>query len=75
MHRESVESEALASVGYEPRLRVLEIEFHSGEIYRYFDVPPDLHVRLMQADSVGHFFAEHIRNAGFDVEHVGADDE
>jgi len=75
VHRESVESEALASVGYEPRQRVLEIEFHSGEIYRYFEVPPELHVDLMRADSVGHFFAEHIRNAGFDVEHVGADDE
>ena len=75
MHRERVESEALSSVGYEPRRRVLEIEFHSGEIYRYFDVPPELHVGLMSADSIGHYFAQHIRNAGFDVQHVGLDDE
>ena len=75
MHRERVESEALSSVGYEPHRRVLEIEFHSGEIYRYFDVPPELHVGLMSADSIGHYFAQHIRNAGFDVQHVGADDE
>jgi hypothetical protein len=75
MHRERVESEALRSVGYEPRRRMLEIEFHSGEIYRYFDVPPDVHVGLMRAESIGRYFSEHIRDAGFDVDHVGVDDE
>ena len=75
MDRERVESEALYSVGYEPRRRVLEVEFHSGEIYRYFDVPPELHVGLMRADSKGQYFADYIRNAGFDFEHLAADDE
>jgi len=70
MERERVESEAIASVGYDARSHVLEIEFTSGEIYRYFDVPRVLHAGLMAATSRGEYFAQHIRNEGFDYEHV-----
>jgi len=75
MQRVRVESEAIAGVAYDADERVLEVEFTSGEVYRYFDVPPELHLGLMAADSRGRFFAEHIRNAGFDVRHVDEDDE
>ena len=74
MERVRVESDAMKSVGYDADRRVLEIEFSSGEIYQYFDVPPHLHAGLMTADSHGQFFAEHIRNAGFDYEHVDEDE-
>ena len=49
---------------------LLEIEFTSGAVYRYFDVPDHLHVGLMSADSHGEFYASFIRNAGFDFEQV-----
>ena len=68
MRREPVTSEAMRSVGYDPRRRILEIEFASGDVYRYRDVPPELHLDLMQAPSLGEFFAHHIRDAGFDYE-------
>jgi hypothetical protein len=68
MRREPVTSEAMRSVGYDPRRRILEIEFASGDVYRYRGVPPELHVDLMQAASHGEFFAHHIRDAGFDYE-------
>ena len=74
MERVRVESEAMTSVGYDADRRVLEVEFTSGEIYRYFDVPPHLHAGLMAADSHGQLFAEHLRNAGFDYEHVDEDE-
>ena len=74
MERVRVESDAMASVGYDADRRVLEIEFTSGEVYRYFDVPPNLHAGLMAAGSHGQFFAEHIRYAGFDYEHVNEDE-
>ena len=70
MQRTRVQSEALRSVGYDVGMRVLEIEFTSGAIYRYFDVPDYLHVGLMAADSHGEFYAGFIRNAGFDFELV-----
>jgi hypothetical protein len=71
VHREPVASEVLCGVGYDPDRNTLELEFTSGEVYRYFDVPPELHVGLMTAVSHGAFFAAHIRDAGFEFERVG----
>lgn len=68
MWREPVRSEALRAVGYDPDRRILEIEFASGAVYRYFDVPEDLYAGLMTAPSLGEFFSAHIRDAGFDFE-------
>lgn len=65
MERVPVESEALRSVGYDRRRRVLEVEFASGAIYRYLGVPSRTHAALMQARSLGGYFGEHIRDAGF----------
>ncbi|MDR0182240.1 KTSC domain-containing protein [Lysobacter arvi] len=64
----------MRSVGYDADVRVLEIEFVSGDVYQYFDVPPHLHAGLMGATSHGQFFAEHLRNAGFDYEQVDEDE-
>jgi hypothetical protein len=38
MRRRRVNSSSLRSVGYDPRSRILEIEFHRGTIYQYLDV-------------------------------------
>jgi hypothetical protein len=65
VERRPVESEALRSVGYDRRSRVLEIEFTSGAVYRYLGVPEQTHAALMRAESLGGFFSEHIRDAGF----------
>jgi hypothetical protein len=68
MRRERVHSEALRSVGYDPDARILEIEFNSGTVYRYFDVPPSVHAGLMTAESKGEYYAMNIRAAGFEYE-------
>ena len=70
MERVRVESEALRSIGYDVGTRELEIEFASRTVYRYFDVPDYLHLGLMAADSHGQFYADFIRNAGFDYVQV-----
>ncbi len=71
MHRTKVTSKALRSVGYDPDARTLEIEFDSGNIYRYFDVPEPFHIGLMTAASHGEFFSAYIRDAGFEYEEIG----
>jgi hypothetical protein len=71
MERVPIESEALRSVGYDPAQRVLEVEFSSGEVYRYFSVPEREYVALMDADSFGIHFIEHVRNGGYRFQHVG----
>ena len=40
---------------------MLELEFTSGEVYRFFAVPPSVHRGLLDAPSAGRFFQERIR--------------
>jgi KTSC domain-containing protein len=61
MLRQAVKSSELRWVGYEESALLLEVEFHSGEIYRYFDVPARIVLELLRADSIGRFFNAHIR--------------
>lgn len=62
IERKPVQSSDLASVGYDAKQRVLEIEFRSGGIYRYLEVPAAIHEQLLAAESKGRFFARHIRD-------------
>ena len=39
MKRVAVDSSSIASVGYDSKAYVLEIEFRNGGVYRYLDVP------------------------------------
>lgn len=62
IQRTRVDSTAIASVGYEPQNRLLEVEFSSGKVYRYFDVPHDAFRGLLAATSKGSWFNQAIRD-------------
>lgn len=70
MQRYSVASSNLASVGYDTATQTLEIEFLSGGVYQYYNVPENLYDQLMRAGSKGRFFHQYIRNA-FPYSRVG----
>ena len=54
MRRIPVRSTSIASIGYLPASRELEIEFRaSGDVYRYFDVPGEEYAAFMVAESKG----------------------
>lgn len=59
--RVAVLSSAIRSVGYVSG--TLEIEIVSGDVYRYLDVPRDVFLDLMRAESKGAFFNERIRDS------------
>ncbi len=61
IQRARVQSSSLASIGHHREAGVLEIEFRSGAIYRYFGVPRVVFERLVRAPSKGRHFARHIR--------------
>lgn len=61
MQRIPVVSSNIRAIGYEEPSRVLEVEFTSGDVYRYFDVPEYLHRGLMIASSKGNFLNENIK--------------
>ena len=61
MQRISVQSSNIRSVGYEPGSETLEVEFSSGRIYQYFDVPESEYEGLMSAPSKGRYFNASIK--------------
>ena len=62
MKRTTVSSTNLASVGYDPISRVLEIAFHSGGVYQYSNVPESIYQGLLSASSKGTYFNSHIKD-------------
>lgn len=62
MLRAPVTSTSLASVGYDPGGSVLEVEFRSGAVYRYYSVPRGVVSDLLAAPSKGAFLNRHIRD-------------
>ena len=61
MRRSLVSSSAISSVGYDPKAKVLELEFSSGGVYDYYEVPRKVYTALMSAGSKGRFVSEQIR--------------
>ena len=54
MRRIPVRSTSIASIGYLPASRELEVRFRaSGDVYRYFDVPEEEYAAFMAAESKG----------------------
>ena len=51
--RHFVKSLSMRSIGYEPARGELDIEYPSGEVYRYFGVPPEEYTAFMMAESKG----------------------
>ncbi|MGJ5040902.1 KTSC domain-containing protein [Bradyrhizobium sp. HKCCYLRH1062] len=62
MERQSVVSSNLVSVGYDEDSSTLEVEFKSGAVYRYFNVPLFEYERLMEASSHGIYFNANIKD-------------
>ncbi|HSX17189.1 MAG TPA: non-canonical purine NTP pyrophosphatase [Patescibacteria group bacterium] len=60
MQRLPVESTDIVSVGYDPKERILEVEFKEGRIYQYLDVDADAYRLLTKADSLGLYFQANI---------------
>jgi hypothetical protein len=56
-----IDSTVLASAQYDVIESRLRLEFRSGAIYLYFNVPASIYEGLLAADSKGSFFSRHIR--------------
>ena len=61
MERQEVVSSNIDAVGYDEETETLEIEFRVS-LYQYEGVPEYMYNDLMNADSVGRFFNENIKD-------------
>lgn len=59
MHRVSLESSNIATAAF--ARETLFLEFHSGQVYKYDNVPRALYDGLISADSAGQYFHHHIK--------------
>jgi uncharacterized protein YuzE len=59
--REEVDSSNIATVGYDTDSEILEVEFHNGGVYDYFDVPETVFNQFLEASSKGKFFHRNIK--------------
>lgn len=62
MERVELQSASLKTAAYQQQGAWLELEFRNGTIYRYFRVPVEIYQELLQAQSKGQYFNQHIRN-------------
>lgn len=61
MLRQPVSSSNLLSVGYDSSSSILEIAFHSGGVYQYYNVPQSIYIALLNAPSKGKYFHHYIK--------------
>ena len=61
MNRTPVSSSNLRSVGYDSATNTLEIAFHGGRVYQYFNVPESVYQGLLNAASHGKHHHRHIK--------------
>lgn len=64
MEMEPIENSSnIAAIGYDEDSSTLQVEFHNGGSYQYFDVPENLFEGLRDADSAGGFLAANIKGS------------
>ncbi|WP_417812170.1 KTSC domain-containing protein [Thalassospira alkalitolerans] len=70
MERIYVESTNLSSVGYDEDSCTLEVEFHKGGVYQYYDVPKYVFEGLMAAQSKGSYFDQNVKKENYTCKRV-----
>ena len=70
MKRTPIASSAIVSIGYDVELKVLEVEFVSGAVYRYFDVPRATYHDMLESASRGRYLNGVVKLEAFAYERV-----
>lgn len=61
MNRISVDSTNISSIGFDEDSNTLEVEFRSGAVYQYFDVPLAVYEDFLNSTSKGQYYSQHIK--------------
>ncbi len=65
MERKYVSSSNIVSIGYDANDMILEVEFKSGAVYQYYDVPQHIYDGLMTASSHGSYLDAYVKKGGY----------
>lgn len=58
--RKPVDSTLATSIGYDKAAAILEIEFQSGAVWQYEDVPEKVYKEMVLSSSIGSYFRDFI---------------
>lgn len=61
MERVHVSSSNIHSIGCDLTSNTLEVQFLTGSVYQYYNVPSSVHSGLMSASSHGSYLAAHVK--------------
>jgi hypothetical protein len=67
----SVSSSALSAVGYDDTSNTLGVRFVDGREYNYYGVPKEIFEGLRSAPSVGTYFDQYVKKAGYSFTQTG----
>lgn len=62
MERKKIVSSNINSIGYDEDTKTLEVEFFNQKVYQYSPITQEGYSLLMNAESIGSFFAKNIKN-------------
>ncbi len=69
-HHVELNSESIEWLDYDPDSCVLEVRFRNDGRYRYCDVPAEIVIDLLEAESIGAWFNQHFKTFGFDYQRL-----
>jgi hypothetical protein len=61
LKRVPVQSRILKTVAYDESLHVMEVEYHTGSIYRYYDIPLEVYKAMFSEHSPGSFWNAYLK--------------
>ncbi len=56
-----VASSNIATIGYDKKSNIMEVEFHNGDVYQHIDVPEKVFLELINAPSHGAYYLHEVR--------------
>ena len=56
-----VHSSMIQEVGYNPVDSILAVRFNGGKLFHYEGVPRELYEGVLQSESIGKYFNQHVR--------------
>lgn len=65
MEYTSVSSSTVQAVGYDDASNTLGVRFLNGSEYHYFGAPREVYEGLLSASSVGSYFDQYVKKAGY----------
>ena len=60
MKLQNVESAMLLAVGYDENAQEMRVIFRTGDTYRYLNVPKQVYIELLKAESKGAYMKTHV---------------